>query len=367
MTTSFLRIGSDYLQTDKKQFELVDTLPAGNYKLGMNQKGDYTLTPVESFKIPSKIYGDIEKQAERIINTFSSRDHSTGVLLGGEKGSGKTLLAKLICAQLNVLTILVGEPFCGSSFNSFIQGIEQPCVIFFDEFEKVYDDEQQEAILTLLDGTLSSKKLYLFTCNDIYGIDTNMKNRPGRIFYFLKFKGLDASFVEQYAAENLKQELHQYVHQLIKLSTISTLNFDSLYALCEEMNRYNESPIDSLKMLNIKAEAASKKYKASLLKGGIHVDDFKPIKISFSPFNLNENSENDYYLFDLDNWYNLEGKNYLEGLIVYSTDLISADYKEEVYKFKFKTHLRDNENDEILNKVELVLELRPEMNLVYNI
>jgi SpoVK/Ycf46/Vps4 family AAA+-type ATPase len=99
---------------------------------------------------------------------------------------------------MDVPTIVINQPLVGKKFNSFLQTISQPSIILFDEFEKVYEQSaEQEAILTLLDGVYPSKKLFLLTCNDTAKINSNMKNRPGRLFYFLKFKGLDQRFFRE--------------------------------------------------------------------------------------------------------------------------------------------------------------------------
>src|SRR4029078_12619167 len=65
----------------------------------------------------------------------------TGALMVGEKGSGKSLLAKLVSAnsqEKGLPTLIIPRPWCGDMFNRFLQSIEQPTVILFDEFEKVY-------------------------------------------------------------------------------------------------------------------------------------------------------------------------------------------------------------------------------------
>ena len=51
-------------------------------------------------------------------------------------------------AAQDVPTIVINAPWKGDKFNTFIQAIEQPCAILFDEFEKVYDRDDQEKILT---------------------------------------------------------------------------------------------------------------------------------------------------------------------------------------------------------------------------
>jgi hypothetical protein len=125
--------------------------------------------------------------------------------------------------------------------------------VLFDEFEKVYDREQQELILTLLDGVFPSKKLFLLTCNDKWRVDYHMRNRPGRIFYLLDFKGVDAGFIREYCNDNLNAKEH--IERIVNVSTMfKEFNFDMLKALVEEMNRFNETPQQALALLNAKPE-----------------------------------------------------------------------------------------------------------------
>jgi hypothetical protein len=175
------------------------------------------------------------------------------------------MLAKALCMKLaeeGMPTIIVNTAYHGDSFNKFIQNIEQPAAVFFDEFEKTYrgDDESgpgatQEALLTLLDGTYVTKKLFILTCNDKFRINDHMKNRPGRIYYMLEFKGLTRAFIEEYCRENLRSSLLQYTEKLMSLGgSFANFNFDMLKAAVEEMNRYCEEPKDALMMLNIKPD-----------------------------------------------------------------------------------------------------------------
>lgn len=80
-----------------------------------------------------------------------------------------------------------------------------------------------------------------------------MLNRPGRLFYVVKFKGLNLEFVKGYAEENLKNKVH--VEKVCVVAAVfGAFNLDMLKALVEEMNRYDESPGQSLKWLNINPE-----------------------------------------------------------------------------------------------------------------
>lgn len=268
---SFVKSGNKYSVVAKETLNLCDRLPAATYSLGLDCTGQYFVQTIDPFRVKGKIYGDTVKQSDRILQTFSDREASTGVLLVGEKGSGKTLLAKYISAEAakqDIPTIVVNSNEYGEKFNKFLQAIRQPCVILFDEFEKVYSDNQeQEEMLTLLDGVYPSKKLFLLTCNDRWRINSHMRNRPGRIYYLINFTGLGQSFIEEYCQDNLEQKEH--IEKVCAIAQIfSAFNFDMLKGLVEEMNRYKETPQDAMKFLNTRPEFNdSKRYTFKLYEG----------------------------------------------------------------------------------------------------
>ena len=254
----FLKSGNKFRVSSKEALDLHDELPAGNYTVKYDDmSGQFFLESIDGFEIKGKKYGDLDKNTDRILSTFLDRTASTGVMLTGEKGSGKSLLAKNLAITAgkmhNIPTIVINAPWHGDKFNAFIQSIEQPTVILFDEFEKVYDSDDQESMLTLLDGVFPSKKLFVLTCNDKWRVDQHMRNRPGRIYYMLDYKGLDINFIMEYCEDNLKNK--EYIEKICNISSLfAQFNFDMLKALVEEMNRYNETPEEALKMLNAKPE-----------------------------------------------------------------------------------------------------------------
>lgn len=255
----FMRSGKTFRVSSKESLDLHELLPAANYVIKVDHMGNLYLEMVDSFPIPGKLYGDTNKQTQRIISTFNSRPSQTGVMLTGEKGSGKSLLAKNVCieaAKTGVPTIIINSPYTGDKFNAFIQSIDQPLIVLFDEFEKVYDRDAQEHILTLLDGVFPSKKLFILTCNDKFRVDRNMSNRPGRLYYFIEFGGLSVDFVREYCEDNLKNKAH--IDTMCNYSMVfSKFNFDMLKAMVEEMNRYNETPEEVAAWLNTKPELAA--------------------------------------------------------------------------------------------------------------
>lgn len=239
-----------------------NTLPVGTYTVKYDEMhGFFYLEIIEDFETTGKIYGDTLSMVARILTTFHSRDNATGIMLSGEKGSGKTLLAKLLSIQAakenGIPTIVINQPWAGEEFNSFIQKIEQPAIIIFDEFEKVYDSKEQEKMLTLLDGVYPSKKMFIITCNDKWRVSDHMRNRPGRIYYRIDYTGLTQEFIIEYCEDNLEDKSH--IDAMCKVAALfGEFNFDMLKAMVEEMNRYDESPHDVMKLVNAKPELSDR-------------------------------------------------------------------------------------------------------------
>jgi hypothetical protein len=252
----YIKKGKTFHVSSKESLNLHEKLPAVNFTVQITPDGAYVLEEIDLFTDITRHYGDNLKNAKRIFSTFLAREQSTGVMLTGKKGSGKSLLAKTLSLEgykHDIPTIVINAPHRGDTFNKFIQAINQPTIILFDEFEKVYNDEEQQEILTLLDGVYPSKKLFILTCNNKWRVDSNMRNRPGRIFYLLDYSGLDQTFIREYCELNLNNK--QFIDKTCTIISIfSEFNFDMLKALVEEMNRYNEDPLSSLRMLNIKPE-----------------------------------------------------------------------------------------------------------------
>ena len=174
--------------------EIHDELPVATYALKSDPTGKLYLEQIEDFAMPGKLFGSIGKTADRIVNTYGDRTGVTGMLLTGEKGSGKTLLGKKVALDLKEQgqpIIVVNIPISGDSFGIFLQKLGKPVTLFFDEFEKVYNHpEYQNGLLTILDGVYPIKMLAILTSNDSTKMISPLIDRPGRVYYKIDYKGL---------------------------------------------------------------------------------------------------------------------------------------------------------------------------------
>lgn len=239
--------------------QVFDHLEPRIYSVGFNDNRGFFLKIVkENFHVPYKIYGNVLKRAEKIIHTYSERESSTGVLLTGDKGAGKTMLTTVLCNKLideGMPIILVNNSYTGDDFFNLINSIGE-CVILIDEFAKVYRGEDysdrttQDRLLTLMDGTGSNKRLVLLTENEEYHISDYMINRPGRIYYHFRYKKLPEDVIKEMSSDNGLGE--KEVNDIIDMSRMMfEFSYDTLKSIVEEWKRYGGKIIEIVEDLNI--------------------------------------------------------------------------------------------------------------------
>lgn len=236
-----LQTGSTFKICDNN-IQTHDQLKPLLYTIQYSQREGFYLQEQQFFTIEENIYGSHLKNVSKIMNNFTKANRNLGVLLSGEKGTGKSLFAKLLCIkckeELNMPVILANTYYPGIA--NFIDSIEQKIVVFFDEFDKTFYNSKsplespQTEMLGLFDGISIGSKLFIATCNNIKSLNNYLLNRPGRFHYHLSFNFPDSEDVSAY----LEKELHSHeeITNVINFVRKIPLSYDSLRAIVFELN-----------------------------------------------------------------------------------------------------------------------------------
>jgi hypothetical protein len=265
-----------YIKTNRQvrltdsNVESFDLLPKGTYLTKFDAPNNcYFLELTEDFTVPNKLYGNSDMLSNRYVKTFTEGSKNMGILLTGLKGTGKSLTAKLTALKSNIPVILITEEFTGEEFKSFLNSIKQEVVVFIDEFEKVYvDNDSQQSLLSLLDGIFEGKKLFIFTSNMKDRINQYMLNRPGRIRYLAEYDSLDETVITEVIEDTLVDKT-QTEDLLSVLDVLGIVSMDVLVGLITEMNSYNEGAKEAIKYLNIRPEDSQ--YSVIIIIDGVKV------------------------------------------------------------------------------------------------
>ena len=230
-TGNTYRIYTDAIKTYGK-------LPAQTYTIGYSDFSGTFLEKAPSFELQEKVYGTHLNKAQKVLNSFKRMNRNLGVILSGEKGIGKSLCARIMAIKAieeGLPVIIVDSPIPGLA--SFINSIEQECLLFFDEFEKTFGNkDDQVELLTLFDGTSVGKKLFVVTCNKISGLNDVMINRPGRFHYHFRFAPPTDEEVKEYMQDKVDPCYWDEIDKVLRFNSLVGLNYDCLRAIAFELN-----------------------------------------------------------------------------------------------------------------------------------
>ena len=118
--------------------------------------------------------------------------------------------------------------------SDFLDSIDQECLVLFDEFEKVFSE--QDKLLSLFDGYSTKKKLYAITINHVNKLSEFMVNRPGRFHYHFRFSYPSPQEVREYLEDKVDSKYKEQIDKAVLLSKRMKLNYDYLRAIAFELN-----------------------------------------------------------------------------------------------------------------------------------
>lgn len=327
-----------FIDLKKDQY---DKLPVGVYNIELGMMGWFLERLYDKFEFNYKVYNFHQNYLDYIINYYNSTDGNLGILFNGLKGSGKTVLAKLLCNQLN-MPVIIMKSFDdrNEQLVEFISSINTDVILFYDEFEKTFSEEDS-TILKLMDGIYNpkSRKVHILTTNQLY-INNNLLNRPSRLRYLINFNSLEDKIVESYIKDNLNDM--QYYYKILELvGSLSDISIDILKQIISEINLFGFDSFDKYKdIFNIEFNKynydiictewfSSGNIKEDLIKAQKQLLEFKNyIAVSDGEDdddNEDDNSENkpkkpkfDYYFYESDtstskSFYLLKQKDRLMG------------------------------------------------------
>lgn len=263
--TIYINTGGSFAVIGNHNGQIVNRLPPQTYSVDYNPMRGFSLTAEKDLKVPDIIYGDADITAKRTLTAFERRDKSTGALLIGEKGSGKTMTAMLIALEAQkkgIPVILVNKDMtveCGMGLGNFIGSIDQEIVVIFDEFDKTHPSESQDRLLTMFDGVSSSKKLFVVTANSEYRLSDFLVNRPGRFLYLIDHNGVDEKFIRSFCVDKIDEGK---INEIVNLSSeFERFNFDMLDSLVTELVCHPDDTVkDALFFLNISPNRVNRIY-----------------------------------------------------------------------------------------------------------
>ena len=227
----------------------------GKVYMLLREKGDDSLYLQEDkdFEFPKKYYqsDNDKKLIKRAITTFNNTDKlTTGVLLSGLKGSGKTLMMKKLAKESGLPIIVIDKNVYPEDIEGFFAQLTIDVCVLFDEIDKYWNTRY---LLGFLDGVKPTcKKLVVATCNDEKEIDSYLNDRCSRIRYKKTFKGLTKDTVGGIINDIIDNKDKADAAAEYICSNMETVSHDNVIIFGEEIKNNPDDSFDEImEFLNI--------------------------------------------------------------------------------------------------------------------
>jgi len=238
------------------QSNTIDHVPAMVYKAVVRDK-IILIKDRPSINLPQLRFGRHKRYFNQITAGYNKDGNSTGVLLYGQKGTGKSLMAEELgnwMIKQDLPVVMIDTPMTAGEIRIVIQAVG-PCMIYIDEFGKVYHDmEDRQRMLTLFSDSSFQGTMFVITGNESEEFSEYLFNRPQRFRYAISYNGgIDKETLEDILKTmSIPESLHAGFHQYVSGHN-RNLNYDSLMcAIRESAGLTNANELaERLEILNV--------------------------------------------------------------------------------------------------------------------
>lgn len=252
MEKKFLKVGKSINFKFNTEGLECDLTPGMVYNINVDRYTDaISLEESSGLSLPSKVYCTPrdERFMDKVINSYNlSESGFTGVMLAGLKGSGKTVMAKMIANNSGLPIINIDKNIRPYILRNLVEKLGDTSVCFlFDELDKVLEDYDDSVLLQVLDGSdTKGKHMILFTCNDDNEISEYLIDRCSRIRYWREFDEMSPSLIMEVLNDKLndKKEVKSLT-DFIK-DNFEVCSFDNIASFVKEANDYPNVTFEEL-------------------------------------------------------------------------------------------------------------------------
>lgn len=252
MEKKFLKVGKSINFKFNTEGLECDLTPGMVYNISVDRYTDeISLEESSGLSLPSKVYCTQRDEhfIDKVINSYNlSESGFTGAMLAGLKGSGKTVMAKVIANKSGLPIINIDKNIRPYILRNLVEKLGDTSVCFlFDELDKVLEDYDDSVLLQVLDGSdTKGKHMILFTCNDDNEISEYLIDRCSRIRYWRKFDEMSPSLIMEILNDKLndKNEVKSLT-DFIK-DNFEVCSFDNIVSFVKEANDYPTTTFEEL-------------------------------------------------------------------------------------------------------------------------
>jgi hypothetical protein len=215
--------------------------------LNSMDRGIY-LSPTTEFKYLDE-YFLLDEFEELVLESFKQSNKSLAVLYLGLKGSGKTKRAHKLALDSGMPVLIIDNlDIINSQRWNDIVGSDtlNNWIIFVDEYEKKLDNNNSVALLNWLDGSVSTKQLFILIGNEQAKTKYSdpLLDRLSRVLWKKEFGSLTDEQVETLVNKLSKREEKSELLDL--LSNIPVLSMDNTMQIIRITNMFPDRSIESL-------------------------------------------------------------------------------------------------------------------------